>query len=129
MSEVKKYEPAELWGIFGTLRLFSAFQVLSGAKFKSIDKATYGTIISKCAALKIIGKLTGLDVLILLKGPGDEEDYGFVDYMAEWADEPHRYDLKTWLDWLAVWAEYSGQMDWWQPYAWAVPAAFERGEW
>ena len=45
------------------------------------------------------------------------------------ADLPREtsFDLEKWLAWLADYAVESGQMQWWEPYGWAVPAACDLG--
>jgi hypothetical protein len=97
-----QYEPSRLWGTVGSLRLLSAFQVVSGLPVRGVSKKD---------ALKIIGKMTALRIPSNLKAPSGSS----------------KFALKDWLDWLAQWAEKAGQMEWSEPYRWAIPAAADRG--
>ena len=97
-----QYDPSKLWGSIGSLRLFSAFQVLGGYPVKGVSKKD---------AIKIISKMTALRIPSNLQAPRNNSGY----------------DLKKWLDWLADWAVNARQMEWTEPYAWAVPAATQRG--
>ena len=97
-----QYDPSRLWGSIGSLRLFSAFQVLGGLPVSGVSKKD---------ALKIISRMTALRIPSSLRAPNSTS----------------KWDLEKWLDWLSDWAVNAGQMEWQEPYAWAVPAATKRG--
>lgn len=97
-----KYDPRRIFGGPGSMRLVSAFQVLGGLPVRGVSKSD---------ALKVVGKMTGLRMPSSLRVPSEGKSWR----------------LEDWLDWLAEWAEASGQMEWAEPYAWAVPAAKRKG--
>ena len=99
-----KYDPRRLFGS-NDISLLMAFQVLS-------TEARYRNV-SDRDALRFIGKLTGL------KLPGN--------FRKDVPKKGGKWELEDWLDWLAEWAVTNGQMEWYEPYAWAVPAAKRKG--
>ena len=97
-NRLSPYTPAAIYGPIESIRLLSAFQVAGGLPG---DKAS---------ALAIIERLTSIDLRAGYDAP----------------DNRGELDLAGWLDWLAVHAQRTGAMEWFEPFAWAVPAAAAR---
>ena len=100
------YTPARLFGTFGALRLLSAFQVVAGRRVPGLD-------IKRSGASEIIASMT------LVK----------IESNAALPENANTLDLAGWLKWLACEACEQGNMDMYEPMAWAVPAAAELGYW
>ena len=101
MTNKMNYKPAALFGGIGSIRLLSAFQVASGFTPKGVTKEQAKSVIERMTAINI--------------------DHANIP------QESLNFTLEKWLAWLADYAVESGQMDWWEPYAWAVPAARDLG--
>jgi hypothetical protein len=93
-----EFTPVALFGQLGAATLLSAFQIVAGLNV-GIDPDH---------AEHVIAQMTSVTI-------GDAE-----------LPEDTKLDLDGWLDWLATVAEERDLMQWWQPFAWAVPAAKRR---